>query len=82
MKIVIIHGENSSASFNFLENRLKGLKNKGLVALRVSKESGLNITEALTSRSLFGGESVKIIREGNWLDSEKRSGYSWRVYNL
>jgi len=63
MKITIIHGENSSASFDFLVSTLNSFKIKGITVNRISKESPFNITETLSAGDLFNKESLFLIED-------------------
>ena len=71
MKITIIHGENSSASLNFLKSILDGFKKKGVVISRISKELPINITEALTQGELFNEESLFLLEEPDKLSANE-----------
>ena len=61
MNITILHGENSSASLNYLKGLLDGFKNKGIQVSRISKESPLSIMENISGGDLFNKRSTFVI---------------------
>jgi len=63
MKITIIHGDNSTASINFLKSTLGGFSQKGILISRISKESPLSLMEALSAGDLFNAEAAFVLEE-------------------
>ena len=70
MKITIIHGDNSTASINFLKSTLGAFSQKGVLISRISKESQLNLMEALSAGDLFNKEAVFVLEEPTKLSAK------------
>lgn len=75
MKILIVHGDDSQASRDFLNSSLRSSLKNGAKPVRLSKDSSFSVSELISSGNLFPQDSLYILegpssltpREIGWL---------------
>jgi DNA polymerase III delta subunit len=82
MKITVIHGDNSSAIFNFLVNTLEEAKKKGVLIEKIYEDSPMGLAEILSGKDLFNQESLYLLEEPEKVTSGELKWISKNAENL
>jgi len=65
MKILVVHGEDTVASRQFVESTISTSSNKGLASVKISEDSSFVLSELLSSGNLFTQESLFILQNAS-----------------